>query len=185
MLSTLLAFTDYCGFETVLPVIAVTAYGLAPSTWGLLVVISPLLVVFCQLRLTRAAACIPAARRLGTAILLMGLPFLALIASGGVAVIAGVIVAFVLGEMLWMPTSQSLAARLAPAAARGTYFGALAAMTGPAWTLAPFVALQLRAHAGIDSVWILFAAVAVAGAAAGVAAVRAADSDLSRRSGCA
>src|SRR5204862_6507663 len=78
LLSTLLAFTDYCGFETVLPVIAVTAYGLAPSTWGLLVVISPLLVVFCQLRLTRAAACLPAARRLGTAILLMGLPFLAL-----------------------------------------------------------------------------------------------------------
>src|SRR5436309_1250614 len=185
LLSTLLAFTDYCGFETVLPVIAVTAYGLAPSTWGLLVVISPLLVVFCQLRLTRAAACLPAARRLGTAILLMGLPFLALIASGGVAVIAGVIVAFVFGEMLWMPTSQSVAARFAPAAARGTYFGALAAMTGPAWTLAPFVALQLRAHAGIDSVWILFAAVAVAGAAAGVAAVRAADADLSRRSGCA
>jgi len=177
LLSTLLAFTDYCGFETVLPVIAVTAYGLAPSTWGLLVVISPLLVVFCQLRLTRAAACLPAARRLGTAILLMGLPF--------VAVIAGVIVAFVFGEMLWMPTSQSVAARLAPAAARGTYFGALAAMTGPAWTFAPFVALQLRAHAGIDSVWILFAAVAVAGAAAGVAAVRAADADLSRRSGCA
>jgi len=102
-----------------------------------------------------------------------------------VAVIGGVIVAFVLGEMLWMPTSQSVAARLAPAAARGTYFGALAATTGPAWTLAPFVALQLRAHAGIDSVWILFAAVAVAGAAAGVAAVRAADADLSRRSGCA
>ncbi len=185
LLSTLLAFTDYCGFETVLPVIAVTAYGLAPSTWGLLVVISPLLVVFCQLRLTRAARRIPAARRLGAAILLMGLPFLALIASGRVAVIGGVIVAFVLGEMLWMPTSQSVAARLAPAAARGTYFGALAAMTGPAWTLAPFVALQLRAHAGIDSVWILFAAVAVAGAAAGVAAVRAADADLSRRSGCA
>src|SRR5438045_3596684 len=122
---------------------------------------------------------------LRAAILLMGLPFLGLGASGGVAVIAGVIVAFVFGEMLWMPTSQSVAARLAPAAARGTYFGALAAMTGPAWTFAPFVALQLRAHAGIDSVWILFAAVAVAGAAAGVAAVRAADADLSRRSGCA
>jgi predicted MFS family arabinose efflux permease len=173
LLSTLLAFTDYCGFETVLPVIAVTAYGLAPSTWGLLVVISPLLVVFCQLRLTRVAARIPTARRLGAAILLMGLPFLALVASGQVAVIACVIVVFVVGEMLWVPTSQSVAARLAPPAARGTYFGALAAMTGPAWTLAPFVALQLRAHVGVGAVWVLFAAVAVVGAAAGVAALRA------------
>src|SRR5437764_1482496 len=53
LLSTLLAFTDYCGFETVLPVLAVSAYGLAPSTWGLLVVISPALVVLAQLRLSR------------------------------------------------------------------------------------------------------------------------------------
>jgi predicted MFS family arabinose efflux permease len=171
--STLLAFTVYCGFETVLPVIAVTAYGLAPSTWGLLVAISPLLVVFGQLRVTRVGARLRPATRLGFAILLMGLPFLALVVSGRAAVIAGVIIVFVLGEMLWMPTSQAVAARLAPPPLRGTYFGALAAMTGPAWTLAPLVALELRASAGVRAVWILFAAVALAGAAAGVAAVRA------------
>jgi hypothetical protein len=88
-----------------------------------------------------------------------------------VAVIAAVIVVFVVGEMVWMPTSQAVAAQLAPPHARGTYFGALAAMTGPAWTLAPFVAFQLRAHAGVGSVWLLFAAIAVASAAAGAAAV--------------
>jgi len=173
LLSTLLAFTDYCGFETVLPVLAVSAYGLAPSTWGLLVIISPALVVLAQLRLTRATSRIPPASRLAGATLLMGLPFLALLASSHVAVIAAVIVVFVVGEMVWMPTSQAVAAQLAPPHARGTYFGALAAMTGPAWTLAPFVAFQLRDHAGVGSVWLLFAAIAVASAAAGAAAVRA------------
>ena len=176
LVSTLLAFTDYCGFETVLPVIAVSAYGLAPSTWGLLVIISPALVVLAQLRLTRASSRIPPASRLAGATLLMGLPFLALLASSNVAMIAAVIVVFVIGEMVWMPTSQAVAAQLAPPHARGTYFGALAAMTGPAWTLAPFVAFQLRAHAGVGSVWLLFAAIAVASAAAGAAAVRAAAS---------
>ena len=44
-------------------------------------------------------------------------------------------------------------------------------MTGPAWTLAPFVAFELRAHAGVGSVWLLFAAIAVASAAVGAAAV--------------
>jgi predicted MFS family arabinose efflux permease len=176
LLSVLLAFTDYCGFETVLPVIAVSAYGLAPSTWGLLVIISPILVVLGQLRLTRASARIPTASRLASATLLMGLPFLALLASSSVAVIAAVIVVFVIGEMVWMPTSQAVAARLAPEAARGTYFGALAAMTGPAWTLTPFVAFQLREHVGVGSVWLLLAVVAVAGAAAGAAAVRASGS---------
>jgi predicted MFS family arabinose efflux permease len=176
LLSTLLGFVVYCGFETVLPVIAVSSYGLSASTWGLLVVISPVLVVLFQLRLTRTASRIPVAPRLAAALLVMSLPFLALVASRQVAVIAAVIVVFVVGEMLWMPTSQTVAAQLAPAPTRGTYFGALAAMTGPAWTSAPLIALQLRAHIGVGSVWIMFAAIGLAAAAAGVAAVRSIDS---------
>jgi MFS family permease len=172
MISTLLGFFVYCGFETVLPVIAVSSYGLSASAWGLLVVISPLLVVFFQLRLTRVASGIPVAPRLAAALLVMSLPFLALVASGQVTVIAAVIGVFVVGEMLWMPTSQAVAAQLAPAPTRGTYFGALAAMTGPAWTLAQLIALQLRARIGVGSVWILFAAIGVAAAAVGVAALR-------------
>jgi DHA1 family multidrug resistance protein-like MFS transporter len=183
LLSTLLGFFVFCGFETVLPVIAVSSYGMSPSTWGVLVVISPLLVVFFQLRLTRAVSRVPVAARLTAALLVMGLPFLALVADQEVAVIGAVIAVFVVGEMVWMPTSQTVAARLAPAPSRGTYFGALAAMTGPAWTLAPFIALQLRTHIGAGSVWIFFAVIGVAGAVAGLAAVRAADSQLGSSSG--
>jgi predicted MFS family arabinose efflux permease len=173
LVSTLLAFIDYCGFETVLPVIAVSVYGLAPSTWGLLFVISPALVVLGQLRLTRTTARISPGPRLACATLLMGVPFLLLLVSASVGVIAVVIALFIVGEMVWMPTSQAVAAQLAPEQSRGTYFGALAAMTGPAWTLAPFVAFQLKEHAGVSSVWLLFAAIGVASALAGVAAVRA------------
>jgi predicted MFS family arabinose efflux permease len=173
LVSTLLAFTDYCGFETVLPVIAVSVYGLGPSTWGLLVVISPALVVLGQLRLTRVTARVPIGPRLAAATLLMGLSFLLLLVSTSVAAIAVVIALFMVGEMVWMPTSQAVAAELAPEQSRGTYFGALAAMTGPAWTLAPFVAFQLKAHSGVRSVWLLFAAIGVASALAGAAAVRA------------
>lgn len=41
LVSTLLGFAIYVGYETVLPVIAVTAYGLPSSTWGLLLIIAP------------------------------------------------------------------------------------------------------------------------------------------------
>ncbi len=173
LLSNLFSWIDYCAFETVLPVIAVSAYGLSSSTWGLLIAISPALVILGQLRLTRATSRIPVAPRLAGAALLMGLPFLVLLAVQGVAAIVVVIVLFMLGEMVWMPTSQAIAAELAPEPSRGTYFGALAAMTGPAWTLAPFIAFQLRGHAGVQSVWLLFAAVAVVAAVTGVSAVRA------------
>jgi predicted MFS family arabinose efflux permease len=173
LVSSLFSWIDYCAFEAVLPVIAVSAYGLSASKWGLLVAISPALVILGQLRLTRASAGIPTAPRLAGAALLMGLPFLLLLAAQGVAAIVVVIVLFMIGEMVWMPTSQGLAAELAPEHSRGTYFGALAAMTGPAWTLAPFIAFQLRDRVSVGSVWVLFAAVSAAGAAAGVAAVRA------------
>ena len=67
--------------------------------------------------------------RLAAAMALMGLPLLVLAAAASVPVIAGVIAVFVVGEMLWIPTSQAVAARLAPAALRGTYFGVLSATT--------------------------------------------------------
>lgn len=73
-----------------------------------------------------------------------------------------------------MPTSQSIAAELAPEALRGTYLGALGAMTGPAWTVAPFLAFLLRGHTGTNAVWLLFAAIGVAAAVTGAAAVHAA-----------
>jgi hypothetical protein len=171
----LLGFAIYVGYETVLPVIAVSDYGVASSTWGLLLIIAPLLVVVGQLRLTRAGARVPAATRLALAMLLMGLPFLALIAAANVVVIAAVIVVFVFGDMLWIPTSQAIAAELAPPALRGTYFGALAAMTGPAWTLVPFIALHVRTAFGLVAVWLFFAVVAIAGAGVGVAAAHAVD----------
>jgi hypothetical protein len=140
-----------------------------------LIAISPLLVVLGQLRLTRATSRIPTAERLAGATLLMGLPFLALLRVHSVLAIVLLIVVFMLGEMVWMPTSQTVAARLAPEELRGTYLGALAAMTGPAWTLAPFVAFSLRDHAGVHAVWILFAGIAVAAAVTGAAAVHAAE----------
>ena len=177
VLSTLLGFTVYCGFETVLPVIAVADYGVPAAGWGLLLAISPLLVVLLQLRLTRATSAVPPAIRLAAAMALMGLPLLVLAAAASVPVIAAVIAVFVVGEMLWIPTSQAIAARLAPAPLRGTYFGVLSATTGPAWTLAPFVALHVESTSGPRAVWAMFAAVSLAGAAAGVAAIRAARAD--------
>jgi hypothetical protein len=47
-------------------------------------------------------------------------------------------------------------------------------MTGPAWTLVPALALQLRAALGAAAVWLFFAIVALAGAGVGRAAARAA-----------
>ena len=116
--------------------------------WGFLLVVNPLLVTFFQLRLTRRVAGIPAARRWVVAMLLMGLPFLALGVSSLLPVIVLILVLFVIGEMLWVPVSQSAVAGLAPEDLRGAYMGAFGGTAAMGFALAPFMGLQVRGAAG-------------------------------------
>jgi predicted MFS family arabinose efflux permease len=151
----------YVAFEVLLPISLVQVHGLQPSTWGLLIVINPLLVALLQLRVTRAASRLPAVRRLVVGMLLMGLPFLlfSVVASALVAAVA--IVVFVFGEMLWVPTSQAVVAELAPDDLRGAYMGAFGATFGVGFAIAPFLGLQVLHAFGDAAMWGMIAAIAL------------------------
>jgi predicted MFS family arabinose efflux permease len=172
LLSGVLAYVVYVSYETVLPITAVDTHGLSASTWGFLVIINPALVTFFQLRLTRRLEHVPAAPKLAVAMLLMGFPFLLLSVTASIPIFALVITIFVVGEMLWVPTSQGIAARLAPADVRGAYMGAFGSAAGFAFAIAPLAGLSLRDAAGDTAVWSFFAAASVIAAITGVAAVR-------------
>jgi predicted MFS family arabinose efflux permease len=172
LLSTVLAYIVYVAFETVLPIVAVESLGYNASTWGFLVILNPALVTLFQLRLTRATQDVPAPAKLAAAIPMMGFPFFLLLVSGSVPVVLFVLLVFVLGEMLWVPTSQALAARMAPADMRGAYMGAYGGSGTVGWMISPFVGLQLRGASGDAAMWTFFAATSLAGAMAGVAASR-------------
>jgi MFS family permease len=129
---------------------------------------------------TRWTSRYPAGPKLVTAMLLMGGSFLLLLISGRLAMFALVILVFVIGEMLWVPTSQAIVAGLAPEDVRGAYMGAFGSTASFGFALGPFIGLQLRGAYGDDAAWLFFAAVSVAAAATGAAAVRAA---LGRRGG--
>jgi len=172
LLSGMLAYLVYVSYETVLPISAVDSHGLSPSTWGFLVIINPALVTFFQLRLTRRLEHVPAAPKLATAMLLMGFPFLLLSVNASIPIFALVIVVFVIGEMLWVPTSQGIAARLAPADVRGAYMGAFSSTAGFAFAIGPLTGLALRDTAGDTAVWTFFAAASLVAAFTGALAVR-------------
>jgi predicted MFS family arabinose efflux permease len=172
LLSTALAYIVYVAYETVLPISLVDTHGLAPSTWGFLVILNPLTVTLFQLRLTRWLAGVPAATKLVVAMLLMGLPFLSLSVTAALPVVALVILVFVLGEMLWVPTSQAIAAGLAPPDLRGAYLGLFSSMGAVGFALAPFTGLLVRDAAGDSAMWAFFAAMSVVSAIVGVLAVR-------------
>lgn len=89
-----------------------------------------------------------------------------------IPVVLLVIFLFVIGEMLWVPTSQSVVAGLAPAEARGAYMGAFGSSAAIGFALAPFVGLNIADAYGDSTMWAFFALVSLVAAATGVVAAR-------------
>ena len=165
--SAVFAWLVYVAYEIVLPVSLVDGFGYQPAAWGFLVWINPLLVTLFQLRLTRATASISPAPKLVTALLVMGLPYLLLVQSQALPAVVAVVVVFVIGEMLWVPTSQAVVAALAPRDIRGAYMGAFGSAPAIGFALAPLIGFQVRNSFGDDATWTMFACLGVVAAVLG------------------
>jgi MFS family permease len=179
--SAVFAWLTYVAYEVVLPVSLVDGYGYPPSAWGFLVWINPLLVALFQVRLTRLATPLPAAPKLVVALLVMGLPFLLLVWTHSLAAILFVLVVFVIGEMLWVPTSQAVVAQLAPADIRGAYMGAFGSAPAIGFALAPLIGLQVRNSFGDEATWAMFAVIGVVAAVLGGLALTGVDRRSQRK----
>lgn len=165
--SAVFAWLVYVAYEIVLPVSLVDGYGYEAATWGFLVWINPLLVTLFQIRLTRSLAAYPTPPILMVAMLTMGLPFLVLVWNQSPLAVVLVIVVFVVGEMLWVPTSQAVVARLAPEDIRGAYMGAFGSAPAIGFALAPLIGFQVRNSFGDDATWAMFAGISVVAAVLG------------------
>jgi MFS family permease len=157
-----LAAMVYISYETLLPISLVQSHGVAPAAWGILLAINPLAVVLFQIRVTTSAGRLHEFARLAVGVAAMGTPFLLVTVSSAIPLLVLMLVLFVIGEMLWVPPSQSLIARLAPDEKRGAYIGASGAMWPAAFALGPLVGLQVRSSLGDTAMWC---AVALLGAA--------------------
>jgi MFS family permease len=170
LVSASLAWLVYVAYESVLPISLTTSHGISPSTWGFLIIVNPVLVTLFQMRLTRWTEPFPAGLKLGVGLPLMGLPFLLLTVSSSLPVVAVVLVVFVIGEMLWVPSSQSVVSRLAPADVRGAYMGAFGMMGSAGWALAPFLGLHVSEAFGDGATWTMFALLSLVAAVTGAVA---------------
>jgi predicted MFS family arabinose efflux permease len=172
LVSAAFAWLVYVSYEVILPISLVESHGLSPSTWGFILIVNPLLVTLFQLRLTRALERISASIKLAVGLPLMGIPYLLLPVYDPLPVILAVLTLFVIGEMLWVPSSQSVVAGLAPADIRGAYMGAFGSTAAFGFAFTPFIGLQVRSGFGDAAVWALFAVLSVIAGATGAAACR-------------
>ena len=185
MAASVFATMTYIATETLLPISATTTHHLSPAAWGFLMILNPVSVTLFQMRLTRLAAPVPASIKLGVAMPLMGVPFLLLNVNGSAPVIAVVILLFVIGEMLWVPTSQAVVAALAPADIRGAYMGVFGGTWSVGWALTPFLGLQVRHAYGDATMWMCVASVGVLAGVLGLAAARGHDREAAVASAAA
>jgi MFS family permease len=172
MVSSIFATMTYVATETLLPISVTTSHNLSPAIWGFLWIVNPLFVTLFQLRLIRRTENISAALKLGVAMPLMGVPFLLLGWNGSVGVILLVIVLFVIGEMLWVPTSQAAVASFAPADIRGAYMGAFGGTWAVGWAATPFLGLVVRNGYGDETMWSFIAVIGIVAGILGFVAVR-------------
>ena len=172
MLGSVLAYMVYVGFELLLPISVVQNHGINRSLWGVIVIVNPLLVALLQLRITNRAQRYSPLARMVAALMLMGPPFLLLGVVDAVPVVIAIVIVFVLGEMLWVPTLQAIAVDHAPAAQRGAYMGAFNATGGAAFALAPLLGLSVMSRAGDEAMWATMAILAVLGSLVFVVVLR-------------
>jgi MFS family permease len=176
--SSLAATVTYNSFETLFPVSLTQSHGLAPSQWGVLFVINPIVVMLMQLRVTRWTSGLGQATKLAIALPVMGFAFLPLLVDANAAVLVLIMLVFVAGEMLWAPTAETLVARLAPSDGRGAYMSTLGIAGGVGAALTPALGLHVRAAAGDEAMWLVVATVSAVAGTLYVLAARTSRTDL-------
>jgi len=172
LVCVVLAAIGFVASESILPIAAVSLYGLSPLEFGLLFSLNPISVVLFQIRFSARVEAVPAARKIVLAMVLMGLPLLLLPVNHSLPMLVAVILIFVVGEMLWIPTSQVVVAAMAPPRLRGAYLGMAGSMWSIAFALGPLIALQLLSRSGDVAMWAFLAGCALAAAPLGIAALR-------------
>jgi len=135
--ASLLMLLVYMQMYNTLPVYLRDAHGFSAEEYGLMLTSTAVLVVACQFWVSRISKNYPpfVMMVLGTTLYAIGFGMFGFISAYPLFILAAFIITF--GEMIVVPTSQTLAANLAPADMRGRYMAfyglsaAFPAMLGP------------------------------------------------------
>jgi MFS family permease len=136
--SVLISFVYFQGQGATLPVYVVEVNGLSPADFGLLLSLNGILVVLLELPISSLTMRRPPKHMLAIGFLLVGLGFGLTALADDLALLAGTVVIWTLGEMVAAPVGYAYVADIAPEHLRGRYqglyglFWGTGSVTGPA-----------------------------------------------------
>ncbi len=159
ILPSALALIGYFSFEVILPVSLVRSHGYSVASWGFLSFINPLMVIFLQMRITRASQRWTLRNRLAVGALLLGPPLAMIRLNASPLMIVSVIATFAMGEMLWGPSAQAALIQVFGTRDRGAAIGMLRVANSLAYLVAVSCLLPLWPRIGDGLIWLIIASV--------------------------
>jgi MFS family permease len=126
--------------------IHVTRLGFSTATYGGILSLNGVLVVFCELPLTTITRRFPERKVIATGFLLIGLGFALNAGARTVPALAGCMSLFTLGEMVAIPISAAYLANLSPPHMRGRYAGVYGLTWASALMFAPGLGMKMLAY---------------------------------------
>src|SRR5438552_7775858 len=142
----------------------VTQLGFSAATYGAIISLNGVLVVFCELPISTITRRFPALRVIGLGYALVGIGFAlnAFAHTVPALIVAMIVVTF--GEMLTIPVSVAYVADLAPPQMRGRYMGAFGLTWALGLTVGPSLGMALF-HYGPAALWLSCGALGLLAAA--------------------
>lgn len=139
--------------DSTVPLFVVDHLHRQPATFGLMVAVNTLLIVFVEIPLNHATAHWSHRRTMGLGALFAGLGFAAYALARDFPTLALATAIWTVGEMIASPGISAYVAEIAPAARRGEYMGLYMMTWSIAFIVAPWAGTQLLAHAGPVLLW--------------------------------
>jgi MFS family permease len=142
----------------------ITHLGFPAATYGWILSLNGVLVVFCELPLTSLTRRFQSRLAMAVGYLLIGAGFSLNAFAHSIPVLVASVVIFTFGEMVSMPVSTAYVAELAPLHLRGRYMGVYSLTWSAALVLAPQMGMRLFGYAPA-ALWLTCGALAVLAAA--------------------
>ncbi len=171
-LASILLWMAYEPFMQILPVYMKEGFGIPESTYGLIMTVNALMVVFFQFAVTRITERYSDAYVMAAGSFWTGLAALGAVLSNNMWLFLVSMVILTIGELIWAPTAITYVARIAPIDMRGRYMGVYGMVSGLSYGIGPIASGFAYDNIAPVAVWYVTLGLATAGTVAFMALAR-------------
>lgn len=126
-------------FGVTFSIFSIEHVGISKAQFGRLFMLNALMVIFFQYTITLLIENIKSMRKLQIGMIIYAFGFFSFGAANSLAFLTLSVIIITIGEMIFAPTANAVAANMAPEDAKGRYMGTFGLFRSFGWSVAPFI----------------------------------------------